>query len=318
MYLQKDKSIFDLSALPVEAFASSLGLPGAPQIRFVSQAQAKAASKSAVKATTASTATIQGTSSLNKAEPNMAGEKEVQTDLKQAADRGAEESESDESEAETGDEREASTDDEPEESEQDQDELETAPVDEQPQPTKQSVEESVKPKDPNRVRTKYDRMFERKNQGVLAPHFSALVEHDVQTNGGDDDDFLTLAQRDHTLKDIGLDDQELPGTTPTAADMSKRKLKMGESKKAMLKMKQAGHKVVFDDQGEAHEMYEMQGLDDYDKEGEAEEQRKLYVEKNREAMKMADVEDRRVAKEKRQEKKRKRKERERQEASLGL
>ncbi|KAJ7730205.1 hypothetical protein B0H14DRAFT_3899306 [Mycena olivaceomarginata] len=47
------------------------------------------------------------------------------------------------------------------------------------------------------VRTKYDRMFERKNQNVLSAHYSKLIEGD-----GDDDDeeeFITLKRADHEL-----------------------------------------------------------------------------------------------------------------------
>jgi len=162
-------------------------------------------------------------------------------------------------------------------------------------------------------------MFERKNQGVLAPHFSALVTHDGADDADDDDGFLTLKQRDHTLQDVGLIDETTgePSTSMTSAEMlSKRKLKQGESRKAMLKTKSSGHKVVFDDEGGAHEMYEMEGEDDFAKRGDAETQRQEYLEKNREVMKEADVEDRRVAREKRQEKKRKRKDREREEVSV--
>ena len=163
-------------------------------------------------------------------------------------------------------------------------------------------------------------MFERKNQGVLAPHFSALVTHDGADDADDDDGFLTLKQRDHTLQDVGLIDETTgePSTSMTSAEMlSKRKLKMGESRKAMLKTKSSGHKVVFDDEGGAHEMYEMEGEDDFAKRGDAETQRQEYLDKNREVMKEADVEDRRVAREKRQEKKLKRKDREREEVSSG-
>lgn len=37
IYLQKDKTTFDLSEYPAEAFAASFGLPGAPQIKFGAQ-----------------------------------------------------------------------------------------------------------------------------------------------------------------------------------------------------------------------------------------------------------------------------------------
>jgi len=41
VYLHHDKSIFKVEGLPVEAFAASLGLAGAPKIRFLSRAQTK-------------------------------------------------------------------------------------------------------------------------------------------------------------------------------------------------------------------------------------------------------------------------------------
>lgn len=46
IYLQKDKTIFDLSEYPADAFATSLGLPGAPQIKFgAGQGQGQAKEK---------------------------------------------------------------------------------------------------------------------------------------------------------------------------------------------------------------------------------------------------------------------------------
>ena len=41
VHLQKDKSIFDVTKLPAEAFAASLGLPGVPKIKFLSREQAR-------------------------------------------------------------------------------------------------------------------------------------------------------------------------------------------------------------------------------------------------------------------------------------
>ena len=40
MHLHHDKTIFKVEGSPVEAFAASLGLAGAPKIRFLSSAQA--------------------------------------------------------------------------------------------------------------------------------------------------------------------------------------------------------------------------------------------------------------------------------------
>lgn len=41
VYLHKDKRIFQLHKLPTEEFAASLGLPGAPKIKFLSKEIAK-------------------------------------------------------------------------------------------------------------------------------------------------------------------------------------------------------------------------------------------------------------------------------------
>lgn len=41
VYLQKDKTIFKVKELPAEEFAASMGLPGAPQIKFEDGKKAK-------------------------------------------------------------------------------------------------------------------------------------------------------------------------------------------------------------------------------------------------------------------------------------
>ena len=40
VYLHKDKSIFNLGELPADRFAASLGLPGAPKIKFLAKEMA--------------------------------------------------------------------------------------------------------------------------------------------------------------------------------------------------------------------------------------------------------------------------------------
>jgi ATP-dependent RNA helicase DDX10/DBP4 len=41
VHFQKNKDVFKLGELPIEAFAASLGLPGAPKIKFLSKEMAK-------------------------------------------------------------------------------------------------------------------------------------------------------------------------------------------------------------------------------------------------------------------------------------
>jgi ATP-dependent RNA helicase DDX10/DBP4 len=103
VHLQKDKSIFDLTQLPIEAFAASLGLPGAPQIKFIGQAHQK---KNAARGKLQQ-------EEQDKAQVNAAGEKETET---ASAIVGSQvelaDSESDESELGSGDENEVDSEDE--------------------------------------------------------------------------------------------------------------------------------------------------------------------------------------------------------------
>lgn len=156
------------------------------------------------------------------------------------------------------------------------------------------------------MRTKYDRMFERKNQNVLSAHYSKLIEHDPATVADDDDDFIVLKRADHDLPDsekIPLD----------SSDLSKRKLKLGRAKQAILK-NGLGTKLVFDDEGNPHHMYEMADPDAwYQAKGGlegAKEEGKLFAQEEGAKLRKADIVDKQEAKAKKQEKKRKRKERE--------
>ncbi len=104
------------------------------------------------------------------------------------------------------------------------------------------------------VRTKYDRMFERKNQSILSEHYSKLIDHEgngdlfgSDDDNGSDSEFMTLKRADH----------ELPVDLPESAELSKRKLKMGTSKKALIKFRGLGQRLLFDDDGRAHDVYDV-------------------------------------------------------------
>ncbi|KAI0059949.1 DEAD-domain-containing protein [Artomyces pyxidatus] len=260
IHLQKDKSIFKISELPVEAYAASLGLPGAPKIKFLTREQAKG-KKNASRAAAALQAEI--------------AEERAQPSGDEDSDEGGEDESSDGGASD---------------------------------PEAPAVEAQVgKHEKPNRVRTKYDRMFERKNQNILSEHYTKLVDHSLDGPGDDDeeDEFITLKRADH----------ELPGDEALSVsdNISKRKLKMGQSKRAMLKFKGAPQRLVFDDEGEAHEIYEMKDVDEvFGKAGEGAllEAGRRFVESERGKLKEADLFDKEEAKEKKKEKKRKRKERE--------
>lgn len=285
MHLQKDKEVFKVTELPAEEFAASLGLPGAPKIKFLSKEKAKE-KKNASRAVAALQAEI---------EKEQGGAKAESSDEGSSSDEGEDASE---------------------------DEAEKP---EQPTESKVTyfpfllffsfVAHAFIPAQSSKVRTKYDRMFERKNQNILSSHYTKLVDHSLDptlNRSGDasdsDDDFITLARADHAL----------PGddALPSSENISKRKLKAGTSKRAMLKYKGAPTKLVFDDEGKPHEVYEMKDVDDVfgegKQDGDVKEAGKKFVESERGRLREADVRDKEEAKEKKKEKKRKRKERERE------
>ena len=150
-------------------------------------------------------------------------------------------------------------------------------------------------------------MFGRKNQTILSSHYGKLVEEDEapELNGGDGndgEDFFSLKRVDH----------DLPTDLAEYSDLSKRKIRMMKSKKALAKSGPRGTKLVFDEDGQAHELYEFKDAKDVDVERDGAE----FMRKEIRKMQRADVDDKEVAKEKKREKKRKRKEREREEVSL--
>ena len=161
---------------------------------------------------------------------------------------------------------------------------------------------------PGTVRTKYDRMFERKNQNVLSSHYSKLIEHEEPPSNDDesDDEFITLKRADHDLPESEM----LP---LDSSDLSKRKLKLGKAKQAIAKNGVAT-KLVFDDAGNPHEIYEMADPDAwYEAKGGlvgAKKEGQLFAQQEGLKMRVADVADKQEARNKKKDKKRKRKEKE--------
>jgi ATP-dependent RNA helicase DDX10/DBP4 len=267
LHVQKDKGIFKLENYPLEEFAASLGLPGAPKIKFL-KADAEEVKK------------------------------------RKNASRQAAVSESEEEEG-SGDEKEKTKDRK------------------------------------NGVRTKYDRMFERQNQDILADHYAKIRHNDDDDKDADagkldgeqesDDDLFDVKKRipadgdfdpDAVPKDSSAAEYakvvHIPGAKEGLVLDSKRREKMLKSKKQLLKLKGQGQKLVFDDDGNAHQLYELEDEDDFRARGEAEDQRRKFLEEEAERVKAADVEDKELVKEKRRAKKEKRRERERAEAEADM
>ncbi|KAI4686279.1 ATP-dependent RNA helicase dbp4 [Alternaria sp. BMP 2799] len=254
IYLQKDKEVFKLKEYNLEAYASSLGLPGAPKIKFLK-------------------------------DDNSRQKKQASRQMIEVSDSS-------------------------------------------------DAEETAKADKP--VRTKYDRMFERKNQDVLGEHYRKLVRDGDDegpadefsgagaTNNTADDDFMAVKRRIPADDDAGDVDAEKAPEVPPGGRLvhiagasqpivvdSNRREKLLQSKKKLTKLMDKGKKLVYDDDGNPHEIYELEDEEQWRAKGLPEEQRQKFIEATREVVQAADVEDKATAKAKRKEKLFKRKERER-------
>ena len=158
--------------------------------------------------------------------------------------------------------------------------------------------------DAKKVRTKYDKMFERKNQNVLSEHYMQLNAelNDKNDDSDDDDEFLKVKRKGNDV-----DVSELP---ELEINTSKRAMKKALSRKLTAMNSDKGAKLVFDDEGNSHPVYELDDEETFLKQGPL-ELKSEFLNLEREKMTKEDEVDKGVAKDKRTEKKRKRKELER-------
>ncbi|KAL8893707.1 MAG: hypothetical protein Q9192_005004, partial [Flavoplaca navasiana] len=264
--LQRDKEVFKLDQLPLEEYSVSLGLPGAPRVKFVKGDNAKS--------------------------------------LKNAPKRQElSSSDADEDEGKDG-----------------------------------KKNQKVQANKPAAVKTKYDRMFERKNQDILSEHYTKLIENDDNTptnvqrqrittgldDNKDDQDFLSIKRRIDALPS-----PQQPPTNPPL-DLSSPKPKSRKPKPPKFDSNRArriltnkelylpkhgpkAHRLVFDDQGAPHEVYEFEDEKEF-KKGDVEKQREEFRGKEERRLKEVDrAIDKGVEKEKRRKKREKRRKREREE-----
>ncbi|KAL9635958.1 MAG: hypothetical protein Q9164_003134 [Protoblastenia rupestris] len=249
VHIQKDKEVFKLSNLPLEEYSLSLGLPGAPRIKFGKGDTAKA---------------------LKNAPRGAALSSEDEDDDGSQADRH-------------------------------------------------------KKLNQTAQKTKYDRMFERRNQDVLADHYTKLVGLDqeigqVADDTDEDIGFLSVKRRhrnDSSNDDgeTGLSPVKFPAQVDDAPEIakepliinSKRKEKLLTSRKKILKLKEKGKKLVFDAEGNAHEAYELEDEEKFKSRGTADSQKEKFLMEERERLQAVDIADKQAVKAKRKEKKEKRK-----------
>lgn len=239
IYIQKNKEIFNVEALPFDKFAESLGLVGAPKVKIHGGQSAKE-------------------------------KKNTSRQLLKIAHGSL------------------SDDD-------DEDDSDNGKLGNKKKTSSIDIEK--------KVRTKYDRMFERQNQNVLSKHYQNLVKTD-NNDDNEDGDFMTVKRADHNLGENEVPELDAP--------TSKRQLKKALSKKLSSKSKGNSKKLVFDDEGNPHAIYEMEDEQDFLNAGSVESQKKQFILKESQDMKAKDMEDKMIAKDKRQEKKRRRQERARE------
>ncbi|KAI9723928.1 MAG: ATP-dependent RNA helicase dbp4 [Candelaria pacifica] len=248
IHLQKDKEIFNIKGLALEEFSESLGLPGAPRIKFLKGDDSKRLKN----------APRQGYSSAE-------GDQDDEGDSNLEVLRGR-------------------------------------------------AQKDI-------VRTKYDRMFERRNQDVLAPHYSKLLKGQDEADETDaNDDFLEVKRRiegapgragedyddlrDATIHDPNPQSTSTSGREPLIID-SKRREKLLKSKKKLLKLRGRGTKLIYDANGIAHPIYELENEEQFKQRGTAEDQREKFLNQEKKRIQAADLADKQVAKDKRKQRKEK-------------
>ena len=278
IHLQKHKTIFKVSELPLDKFAQSLGLAGTPQIKFLTK---KEASEKKNKA--------REVENLKLARPVDSDDPVGQ------AGSGGEESVSSSSE-DIGEED------------------ETFIKNGVPPPVVSKAGISSKT-------TQYDKMYKRKNQGILSDHYTTVLARDdpegdkrsLSLVGRDDlqEEFITLARPKDNMAGENMDTLDNADGMSLSGheDLSKRQLKLGLTKKGLHKLRGQGDKLIFDEAGQGHALYELIGEDDIKDVGK---ERREFVEQQARNMKDVDVLDKEAIKNLKREKKRKRKERERE------
>ncbi|CAG8620139.1 2924_t:CDS:10, partial [Acaulospora colombiana] len=146
----------------------------------------------------------------------------------------------------------------------------------------------------SKSKTRLEKIFCRKNMSVLADHYKKLVDHGDNAFNDEDDELITLKRVDHDLpEELEHENHE---------DLSKRKLLKAKSKKHAIKDAPRGSKLIFDEEGNPHQIYEFQDEKTFHAAGNALDQKKTFLDKELRIMKEEDVIDKATAKEKLREK----------------
>lgn len=331
IHLQKNKEIFDVTALALEPFAAALGLPGAPKVKFVKEAaKAKkaAAYKAAQQQADDNSGQVKGDSDDEQAERADKNGK-VRTKYDRMFERKNQDILSKHYANLIADDASSEQDSSNDSDTSDDDSVSVATTDNDDAEDREETRygRSAGRRKENRLvgsdtsDSEEDESDDEQNDSGLHKIKSETKRSVMAARGDGDDDFLTLKRADHALEDdgdaygIGGDDTRITmeqAKADATENLSKRKLAMGQSKKALaLAGKRGiGEKLIFDEHGEAHALYELQDEEAFNKQGDAKTQAQRWAEEERERMQQADAKDKELAKEKRREKRRRQKERE--------
>ena len=139
---------------------------------------------------------------------------------------------------------------------------------------------------------------------MLSDHYNKLIDHTSEASGSEED-FITLKRGDHDLPSTSV-------TLPVEENTSNRRQRAMKSKKGQLKYGATPTRLIFDDDGVAHQVLEMKAVEDIfgggDTKRVALEAGRSFGEEERMKISEVDRRDKAEAREKRKEKKRKRKE----------
>lgn len=303
IYLQKDKSTFKINELAndralLERYAKSIGLAGSPKIKFKGQQKEKEMKEKKNKPRV-----------VEALEAEAAKMPEHGTKKTFADD---EDEEDDATSGKDGQEYPETSDEEPSDPEEVDDGSDEDGDDEEAELSDSTSEDSNHEATTSQQSGKP--AISAKTNAKKSKASSKLVGGDEEDE--DDGDFLTLAPRQRHLEveigDVAAGSNSAKDTLPLEhEDLSKRKLKQGVTKKGLMALRGSGEKLVFDDEGTAHALYELVDDKTLSRE-EIEEERRKFVAEQGGKMKDVDVLDKEAIKALRKEKKVARKARERE------
>ncbi|KAL8707065.1 MAG: hypothetical protein Q9225_007844 [Loekoesia sp. 1 TL-2023] len=284
VYLQRDKEVFKLDQLPLEEFSASLGLPGAPRIKFMKGDNAKALKNAPRK-------TKLPSSDEDKDDDNRKRSNSKAAPIKTRYDRMFERRNQDIL------------------SEHYNKLIDTADDDD--------TENSSQPNKSAEADEDQDFLSVKRRISLSPSPSLSSIDHETNTstniivnnsNGHDKSPDTNPASTNKVIHHLG--------PTPLTID-SNRKRRLLASKKKLLKYRPRSHKLVFDAEGNPHELYQFEDEEKFKAKGPVERQRDKFVEKEVERLREREGEDKVLEREKRRERKERRRRREREERREG-